>query len=101
MQQKEEELPQAVILAGGLGTRLRSAYSAGPKSMAPVGGRPFLDYLLSWLQVQGVEEVILCVGYKRSRIKRFVGRGRKWGLRVKYSIERTPLGTGGAIKNAE
>ena len=96
-----KRLPPAVILAGGLGTRLRSAYAAGPKSMAPVRGRPFLDYLLSWLQGQGVEEVILCVGYKMSHIKRFVGRGRKWGLQVKYSIERTPLGTGGALKKAE
>src|SRR5215469_9672372 len=100
MQEKERPLP-AVILAGGLGMRLRSSYASGPKSMAPIGERPFLDYLLSWLQIQGVEEVILCVGYKRSQIKRFVGRGCKWGLLAKYSIERAPLGTGGAIKKAE
>jgi D-glycero-alpha-D-manno-heptose 1-phosphate guanylyltransferase len=68
--------------------------------MAPVQERPFLDYLLSWLRGQGVEEVILCVGYKRSHIERFVGRGRKWGLRVKYSIERKLLGTGGATRKA-
>jgi D-glycero-alpha-D-manno-heptose 1-phosphate guanylyltransferase len=94
-------LPVAVILAGGLGTRLRAAYSAGPKSMAPVAGRPFLDYLLTWLQSQGVKEVILCVGYKRTRIQRYVGKGSKWGLRVKYSIEEELLGTGGAVKNAK
>jgi D-glycero-alpha-D-manno-heptose 1-phosphate guanylyltransferase len=96
-----ERLPPVVILAGGLGTRLHSAYAAGPKSMAPVGGHPFVDYLLSWLQREGVEDVVLCVGYKRSQIKRFVGKGRKWGLRVKYSIERKLLGTGGAVKKAE
>jgi D-glycero-alpha-D-manno-heptose 1-phosphate guanylyltransferase len=95
-----ERLPPAVILAGGLGTRLRSAYSAGPKSMAPVGGRPFLDYLLQWLSSEGVEDVILCVGYKRSHIRRFVGGGRKWGLRVRYSVEKKLLGTGGAVKKA-
>src|SRR5438093_756867 len=95
---EKERLPPVVILAGGLGTRLRSVYAAGPKSMAPVAGRPFLDYLLCWLQSQGVKEVILCVGYKRSHIKRFVGRGRKWGLQANYSIEHTPLGTGGALK---
>src|SRR5215472_17570437 len=99
MQEKERALA-AVILAGGLGLRLRSAYAAGPKSMAPVKGRPFLDYLLSWLQSQGVEEVILCVGYKRSQIQRFVGRGSKWGMCVRYSVEKKLLGTGGALKKA-
>jgi NDP-sugar pyrophosphorylase family protein len=69
--------------------------------MAPVRGRPFLDYLLTWLQREGVKVVILCVGYKRTQIQRFVGGGRKWGLRVKYSIERKLLGTGGAVKKAE
>jgi D-glycero-alpha-D-manno-heptose 1-phosphate guanylyltransferase len=90
-----------VILAGGLGMRLRAAYAAGPKSMAPVAGRPFLDYLLRWLRSQGVKEVILCVGYKRTHIQKYVGKGSKWGLRVKYSIEKEPLGTGGAVKKAE
>ncbi len=96
-----EKLPPVVILAGGLGTRLRAAYSAGPKSMAPVGGRPFLDYLLRWLRSEGVEEVILCVGYKRTSIQRYVAGGRKWGLRVRYSVEQELLGTGGALKKAE
>jgi D-glycero-alpha-D-manno-heptose 1-phosphate guanylyltransferase len=98
---ENEDLPAAVVLAGGLGTRLRSAYAAGPKSMAPVGRRPFLDYLLSWLRSEGVKEVILCVGYKRTQIQKYVGKGRKWGLRVKYSIEKKLLGTGGAVKKAE
>lgn len=98
---EKEVLPAAVVLAGGLGTRLRAAYAAGPKSMAPVGGRPFLDYLLRWLRSEGVKEVIFCVGYKRTHIQRYVGKGHKWGLRVAYSIEKKLLGTGGAVKNAE
>lgn len=69
--------------------------------MAPVRGRPFLDYLLSWLQSEGVGEVILCVGYKRSQIQRFIGRGSKWGMRVKFSVEKKLLGTAGALKKAE
>jgi len=69
--------------------------------MAPVAGRPFLDYLLCWLRSEGVEEVILCVGYKRRSIQAFVRSGSKWGLRVAYSIERRLLGTGGAVKKAE
>jgi D-glycero-alpha-D-manno-heptose 1-phosphate guanylyltransferase len=93
-----KSFPAALILAGGLGERLRSAYSAGPKSLAPVGRRPFLDYLLGWLRGEGVQEIILCVGYKRSLIQRYVGSGRKWGLRVRYSIEKRLLGTAGAVK---
>ena len=95
-----ENVPVALILAGGLGKRLRSAYAAGPKALAPVGTRPFLDYLLFWLRTQGVKDVILCVGYKRSQIQRHVGSGRKWGLRIRYSIETKLLGTGGAVKKA-
>ncbi len=98
---KSGSLPAAVILAGGLGTRLRPAYSTGPKCMAPVAGRPFLDYLLTWLKSQGMKEVILCVGYKRTHVQKYVGKGRKWGLRVTYSIEEELLGTGGALKKAE
>ena len=95
------KLPPAIILAGGLGTRLRSAFASGPKSMGPVAGRPFLDYILRWLRIEGVDDVVLCVGYKRSAIQRYVGKGRKWGLHVVYSIERALLGTGGAVKKAE
>jgi D-glycero-alpha-D-manno-heptose 1-phosphate guanylyltransferase len=95
------DLPATVVLAGGLGTRLRAAYAAGPKSMAPMGRRPFLDYLLRWLRSEGARDVILCVGYKRVQIQRYVGKGRKWGLRVTYSIEKELLGTGGAVKKAE
>jgi len=95
------KLPPAIILAGGLGTRLRPVYSAGPKSMAPVADRPFLDYVLTWLRDQGVEDVVLCVGYKRSSIRKFVRKGRKWGLRVRYSVETQLLGTGGAVKKAQ
>jgi len=98
---EKEDLPAAVVLAGGLGIRLRAAYAAGPKSMAPVGGKPFLDYLLRWLRSEGVKEVILCVGYKRTHIQSYVGKGRKWGLRARYSIEKKWRGTGGAVKNAD
>jgi NDP-sugar pyrophosphorylase family protein len=97
----KKSLPVAVILAGGLGTRLRATYAAGPKSMAPVAGRPFLDYLLRWLRSEGVREVILCVGYKRTQIQKYVGAGRKWGLRARYSIEKKLLGTAGALKKAQ
>jgi NDP-sugar pyrophosphorylase family protein len=96
-----QEKFQALILAGGLGKRLRAAYANGPKSLAPVAGRPFLDYLMRWLQVSGFSDVVLCVGYKTEQILERYQDGRRWNLRISYSVEKEPLGTAGAIKNAE
>ena len=93
--------PQILVLAGGLGKRLRTAYADGPKCLAPVAGRPFLDYLLRWLQISSFEDVVLCVGYKAERVQQRYQDGRQWGLRISYSVEEKPLGTAGAIKNAE
>ncbi|HXZ40401.1 MAG TPA: nucleotidyltransferase family protein [Terriglobales bacterium] len=90
----------AMILAGGLGTRLRAVFDAGPKSMAPVGGRPFLEYLLLQISRAGFRQVLLCVGYGRTQVERWAGDGKKWGLHIHYSAESTPLGTAGAIKLA-
>jgi D-glycero-alpha-D-manno-heptose 1-phosphate guanylyltransferase len=90
---------EAVILAGGLGTRLRSRLTNLPKSMAPVGGRPFLAYLLDQLISAECPRVILSVGYLREAIfSAFHDNYR--GMRVDYAIEETPLGTGGAIRLA-
>lgn len=86
----------AIILAGGLGTRLRSAYS-GPKCMAPVHGRPFLEFVISSLRRSGISEVVLCVGYKRSHIQRHFARGRRFGIQILYSVESKLLGTAGAL----
>jgi mannose-1-phosphate guanylyltransferase len=89
----------AVILAGGLGTRLRTVF-AGPKSLAPIAGRPLLEYLIEWLRAENIREVILCVGYKRSAVARHFGAGKKFGVRIRYSPEITPMGTAGAVKKA-
>ena len=91
----------ALVLAGGLGKRLREAYDAGPKVLAPVAGRRFLEYLLLWLHDSGIRRVILCIGYKGTQLERWLGKGREYGLDVRYSSEATPLGTAGAIKHAE
>jgi D-glycero-alpha-D-manno-heptose 1-phosphate guanylyltransferase len=93
------EIP-SLILAGGLGTRLRPAFAAGPKSIAPIGGRSFLEFLLLQIRRAGFHKVLLCVGYGASQIEEFVGDGSKWGLRVGYSAELEPLGTAGAVKRA-
>jgi D-glycero-alpha-D-manno-heptose 1-phosphate guanylyltransferase len=95
-------IPQipSLILAGGLGSRLRPAFDAGPKSIAPIGGRSFLEYLLLQIGRAGFHRVLLCVGYGASQIEEFVGDGGRWGVSVRYSVETEPLGTAGAVKRA-
>ena len=90
---------QTIILAGGLGTRLRSLLPDTPKPMAPIQNRPFLAMLLDYLGRQGVNKVILSVGYKHEVIQSWFGN-RYGAIDVDYSIESEPLGTGGAIKKS-
>jgi D-glycero-alpha-D-manno-heptose 1-phosphate guanylyltransferase len=90
---------EAVILAGGLGTRLRSVVSDLPKTMAPIHGRPFLAYLLDAMANGGVRSVILALGYKSEAIRDHFGTGFS-KLHLRYSVETEPLGTGGAIRLA-
>jgi len=90
----------AVILAGGLGTRLRPVLGDLPKALAPVAGRPFLAYQLDWLKRQGVTRVVLCTGYRHDLIAAFCGDGAAWGMQIQYSVEETPLGTAGALYQA-
>jgi NDP-sugar pyrophosphorylase family protein len=91
---------KALILAGGLGTRLREKVDDLPKSMAPLGGKPFLEWQLMLLKKQGITDIVLCVGYMADKIKDHFGDGKKMGLNIEYSFEGKPLGTAGAIKNA-
>lgn len=93
--------PRAFILCGGLGTRLRAVVSDRPKSMALIGDVPFLQLLLQDLKAQGVGEVVLGTGYRADQIEQFFGNGERLGLRLHYSREEVPLGTGGALKLAE
>jgi len=90
---------EAIILAGGLGTRLRSAIPDLPKCMAPVNGKPFIAFVIDHLQKQGIEKFILSLGYKSEAIVEFINNQYSM-LNIKYSIEEEPLGTGGAIKLA-
>ncbi|MDD1649852.1 MAG: nucleotidyltransferase family protein [Methylococcaceae bacterium] len=90
---------QAIVLAGGLGTRLRSVVPDLPKPMAPVAGRPFLAWVLDRLVEAGFESAVLAVGYRHEAIREHFGE-RYRGLPLHYSVEATPLGTGGAIRLA-
>lgn len=90
---------EAIVLAGGLGTRLAERVQGIPKAMAPVGGRPFLDILLDQLKRCGCSRVVLSVGYLREIIQTHFGASYG-GMQVAYSVEETPLGTGGAIRRS-
>jgi len=92
-------MPDAIVLCGGAGLRLRSITPDGPKAMATIAGRPFLELLLKQLRRNGVERVILAVGYQRDVIRVTFGDAA-FGLTIRYSEETSPLGTGGALRNA-
>jgi NDP-sugar pyrophosphorylase family protein len=92
---------QALILAGGLGTRLRSVVNDKPKPMAAVSDKPFIEYQIEFLKRYDVGYLILCVGYLYEQIQDYFGNGEKWGIRIDYSIEKELLGTAGALKQAE
>jgi D-glycero-alpha-D-manno-heptose 1-phosphate guanylyltransferase len=91
-----------IILAGGLGTRLRSVVSDLPKCMAPVNGKPFLGYVIDHFQQQGITDFIFSLGYKHEMIIEYFNERTTHNsqLTIQYSIEEEPLGTGGAIKKA-
>lgn len=92
---------QAAILAGGKGTRLRPLTYRIPKCMVPVHGKPFLSYQMELIKSFSVKEVLLLVSYLGKQIEEYCGDGLRFGLKIEYSYEQLPMGTGGALKNAE
>ena len=92
---------KAVILAGGYGKRLRPLTETIPKPLLPVGDRGIIEWQIAWLKHHGVDEIIICAGYLKEKIIERLGNGSRYGVRIGYAIEEDPLGTGGALKNAE
>ena len=90
----------AFILAGGLGTRLRPIIGDLPKPLAPIAGRPFLAYQIDLLRSRGFTDLVLCTGYRHGLIEACFGDGASLGVRIRYSVESEPLGTGGALRQA-
>ena len=92
---------KAFVLAGGLGTRLKPRFGELPKPLAPLGGRPFLARQLEWLRAHGIVRAVILAGYGADQVREALGDGGPFGMRLEYSVEPEPLGTGGALKLAE
>ena len=90
---------KAIILAGGHGKRLRPITDYLPKSLVPIKNIPLIEWQIRYLKKHGVSEVIICTGYKTKMIENYLSV-KKLGIKIRFSIEKSPLGTGGAIKKA-
>lgn len=91
----------AVLLVGGMGTRLRSVVPSAPKPLASVGDQSFLELLVRQLQHQGIRRLVMCSGYLAEQIENKFGDGSAWDVSIEYSREEQPLGTAGALKLAQ
>src|SRR5262245_24627631 len=89
---------QAIIICGGLGTRLGSLVKDTPKPMLPVGGRPVLEHTLDLLKQHGISRVVLAAGYKADVVEAHFADASRWGVDVTVSVEPQPLGTAGPLK---
>src|SRR3954453_9276022 len=92
---------QALILAGGEGTRLRPLTAAVPKPVVPLVDRPFIAFMIDWLRHHGVDDVVMSCGHLAARVRAVLGDGTSLGVRLRYVEEPRPLGTGGGLKFAE
>jgi len=90
-----------VILAGGLGTRLRPYTFLLPKPMLPVGPKPIMEHILEWLKGAGITEVVVSTGYLGKMLQEYFGKGREWDVSISYATSPHPLGTAGQLKAAE
>ena len=90
---------KAIILAGGRGKRLKPVTDYVPKPLVPIKNIPIIEWQIRYLKKFGIREVIICTGYKADMIESYLSM-KKLGMKIKFSIEKTPLGTGGAIKKA-
>lgn len=92
---------KAVILAGGLGTRLQPYTTFVPKPMLPLGEKPLLEHLIEWLRKNGIKSIVLCVSYLRKTIEDYFEDGERFGMDIEYAIASKPLATAGQLKTAE
>ena len=88
---------KALILAGGMGKRLRPLTDDKPKPMIPISNKPILEWQIDWLKSHNVRDIVLCTGYMGDNISAYFGNGEKFDVNIEYSKEEEPLGTGGAL----
>ena len=93
-------MTKAIILAGGLGTRLRPLTDNNPKPLLPIQGKPIMQYAIENLKHHGITDIILGISFNAEKIQDYFKDGDELGVNLSYSIEETPLGTGGAVKQA-
>ena len=92
---------KAIILAGGLGTRLQPYTTFLPKPMLPLGEKPILEHLVDWAKKNGIKSVVLCVSYLRKTIEDYFEDGKRFGVSIEYAVSNRPLATAGQLKTAE
>ena len=92
---------KAIILAGGLGTRLQPYTTFLPKAMLPLGEKPLLEHLIEWVRMAGIDSFVLCVSYLRKTIEDYFEDGSRFGVKIEYAIANRPLATAGQLKTAE
>ena len=92
---------KAVVLAGGLGTRLQPYTTFIPKPMLPLGEKPLLEHLIDWLRNNGIKSIVLCVSYLKKTIEDYFEDGTRFGVNIEYAIANKPLATAGQLKTAE
>ena len=95
-----ENYIEAIILAGGKGTRLKSVLDDRPKPMAIIGGKPFIEWILLMLRRQSIQRAVICTGHLGEMIEPHLGNGQNIGMKIAYARDPFPLGTGGAVRNA-
>ena len=92
---------KAVILAGGLGTRLQPYTTFLPKAMLPLGDKPLLEHLITWVKKNKITSIVICVSYLRRTIEDYFEDGSKFGVKIQYAVAHRPLATAGQLKTAE
>ena len=92
------DLHEAVVMAGGEGTRLRPLTSNQPKPMVPIVGKPCMEHILELLREHGFEDVVVTVAFLPQAIRSYFGDGENLGLNIEYSVEESPLGTAGSVR---